>query len=139
MKVLFDTNVVIDVLLDRAPFSRESSLLLSRVEKGEITGYVCATTVTTIHYLCAKALGEREARKKVRRLLGIVEIAPVNRNTIQCALDSRIADFEDAVINEAAAFASVHAIATRNKKDYSKSKAAIYEPGELLNLLDTGM
>jgi predicted nucleic acid-binding protein len=114
-------------------------MLLSRAERGEISGFVCATTVTTIHYLCAKVLGKRETRKKVRALLGIVEVAPVTRNTIQCALDSRINDFEDAVISEAAAFSSVHVIATRNKKDYSNSKAAVYEPGELLNLLDAGM
>jgi predicted nucleic acid-binding protein len=51
MRVLFDTNVILDVLLERRPFSESASKLLSRVEKGEITGLVCATTITTIYYL----------------------------------------------------------------------------------------
>ncbi len=49
MKTLFDTNVILDVLLDREPFSDDASFLLSKVEKSEIIGYICATTVTTIH------------------------------------------------------------------------------------------
>lgn len=56
MKTLFDTNVILDVLLDREPFSDDASLLLSKVENSEIIGFICAITVTTIHYLATKAL-----------------------------------------------------------------------------------
>ncbi len=51
MKILFDTNVVLDVLIDRKPFSLTASLLFSEVEKGRIEGFLCATTITTIYYL----------------------------------------------------------------------------------------
>lgn len=71
MKVLFDTNIVLDVLLDREPFSGPSSLLLSRVERSEITEYICATTVTTIHYLISKALGPLAASHHIRSLLSM--------------------------------------------------------------------
>ena len=61
MKTLFDTNVILDVLLDREPFSDEASFLLSKVERAEIVGFICATTVTTIYYIASKALGPKAA------------------------------------------------------------------------------
>ena len=63
MKILFDTNVILDVLLDREPFSSIAAKLFSRVETGEITGYVCATTITTLHYLTRKVVGDELALK----------------------------------------------------------------------------
>ena len=57
MKILFDTNVILDLLLDRAPFSQAAGKLLSAVELGEVGGCVCATTMTTIHYLATKVVG----------------------------------------------------------------------------------
>lgn len=61
MKVLFDTNVILDVLLDREPFSAAASLLLAKAEQDEIAGFACATTITTIYYLAAKMLGAKMA------------------------------------------------------------------------------
>ncbi len=51
MRVIFDTNIVLDLLLDRAPFADTATYLFSKVERAEITGFLCATTITTIHYL----------------------------------------------------------------------------------------
>ncbi|MDY0088726.1 MAG: PIN domain-containing protein, partial [Coriobacteriia bacterium] len=53
--MLFDTNVVLDVLLDREPHAEVAARLLSLVDQGRLDGMVCATTVTTIHYLASKA------------------------------------------------------------------------------------
>jgi predicted nucleic acid-binding protein len=61
----FDTDVVLDLLLDRQPFSTPAADLFSRVERAEIRGYLCATTVTTVHYLAAKVIGTRRARAEV--------------------------------------------------------------------------
>jgi len=66
MKILFDTNVILDVLLDREPFANEAALLMSMVEQAEITGFICATTVTTIHYLATKALGLQAASRHIQ-------------------------------------------------------------------------
>ena len=76
MIVLFDTDVILDLLLDREAFAEAATLVFSRVEKGDITGYVCATTMTTLHYLAAKALGAAKARKYIQRLLSLLEVAP---------------------------------------------------------------
>ncbi|OKY73682.1 MAG: twitching motility protein PilT [Desulfobulbaceae bacterium DB1] len=135
MKILFDTNVILDVLLDREPFSRDASILLCKVEQSEIIGFVCATTITTIHYLAAKALGKKAASLHIQSLLSLFVIAPVNRIVLEKACDAAFNDFEDAVIHEAARNAGAQYIVTRNITDFNKSLLPAYEPGELLNAL----
>ena len=71
MRVLFDTNVVLDLLLDREPFVREALYLFTRVERSELVGLLCATTVTTVHYLLSRALEKKEALGHVRTLLSL--------------------------------------------------------------------
>ena len=131
MRVLFDTNV----LLDRAPHAEPAAVLLAQVETGEITGYICATTVTTIHYLAGKASGTGQAKKHVGRLLSLMEVAPVNRPVLEGALASKISDYEDAVIVEAARQVDTQAIVTRNQKDFRASAVPVYTPAEMLKLL----
>ena len=135
MKLLLDTNVVLDVLLDRAPFAHRASQLLSRCELRDVTGCLCATTVTTIHYLVAKAAGEQIARRHLKRLLSILDIAPVTRAVLDAAVNSPFDDFEDAVIHEAARLAGVQAIVTRDGKGYAKSFLPVYAPGDCLGML----
>ncbi|MBI4964805.1 MAG: PIN domain-containing protein [Desulfomonile tiedjei] len=135
MKIIFDTNVVLDVLLDREPFSNPAAQLFSKVEKGELSGYLCATTITTVYYLACKTLGSRQAAKHVGSLMSLFEIAPVNRAVLEGALRSRFADFEDAVIHEAAIHAGTQALVTRNSNDFKKAKIPVYSPDELLRVL----
>ena len=135
MKVLFDTNVLLDVLLDREPFATLSATMLSKAERGEVVGYVCATTITTIFYLCHKAVGRDEACQHIHVLLSMLEVAPVNRRVIEAALQAGFSDFEDAVLSQSAALVSAEVIVTRNKQDFSNSPVAVYTPEELINLL----
>ena len=79
MRVLFDTNIVLDVLLDRVPFSKAAVQLFAHVEHDEITGYLCGTTVTTVYYLARKVVGASKAEKEIRKLLRLFKIASVNR------------------------------------------------------------
>ncbi len=135
MKVLFDTNVILDVLLDREPFVNDSAILLSMAERSEIIGYVCATTITTIHYLVEKSLGKNKAYHYVGSLISLFSIAPVNRVVLEKALKSEFKDFEDAVLYESAVLSSVQYIATRNISDFKKSTIPVFEPKELIGLL----
>ena len=137
MKVLFDTNVILDVLLDREPFSEDASILLSMVEQSEIMGFVCATTITTIHYLATKSLGPKSASRHIQSLLALFVIAPVNRVVLEEAFKAKFKDFEDAVLHEAALHAGAEYIVTRNISDFKKTKLPVYEPGELLNALES--
>ena len=72
MKVLFDTNVVMDLLLDRKPFVGPVAELFSKVERGDLMGCLCATTITTIFYLASKIVGIKKARSEVEKLLTLL-------------------------------------------------------------------
>jgi len=135
VKVLFDTNVILDVLLDRQPFSNDSAQLMAMVERSEMLGFLCATTVTTIHYLMAKSLNAKSAMKHIRLLLSLFEIAPVNRSVIENALECNFTDYEDAVIVEAAQHSGVEYIITRNIKDFKKSSIPVFTPADFLQVL----
>jgi len=137
MKALFDTNVILDVLLDREPFSDDASFLLTKVERSEIIGYLCATTVTTIHYLAAKAVGGQAASGHIRWLLSLFVIAPVNRVVLENALSSKFEDFEDAVLHEAACNAGAEYIVTRNPSDFKESILPVFEPREFINNIES--
>jgi predicted nucleic acid-binding protein len=135
VKILFDTNVVLDVLLDREPFSTQAALLFSRVEQGELIGCLCATTVTTVHYLAGKVLGEAQARIQIGKLLRLFAVAPVNRTVLEAALRSPMRDFEDAVIHEAALHISAQGLVTRDGNDFKGAKLPVYSPADLLRAL----
>ncbi len=132
MKVLFDTNVVLDHLLERKPFVDAAEQLLSLVDSGRIDGVICSTTATTIHYLASKGVGEPAAMEYLRKLLAIFDVACVDRGVLLGALDSGFSDFEDAVLHEAACRAGAAAIVTRDGKDFVRSTLPVFDPVELL-------
>jgi len=136
MNILFDTNVLLDVLLDREPFAVDAAFLMTKVEQSEIGGFLCATTVTTIHYLIAKALGAKEAGRHIKSLLSLFIVAPVNRAVFEQALAASFTDFEDAVLHAAACHAGVQLIVTRNVRDFSKATLPVFTPAELINALE---
>jgi len=131
VKVLFDTNVVLDFLLDRKPFSAAATRLVARVERGEIEGLLGATTLTTIHYLLAKALGKDAALSAVRDLLALFAIAAVDGRTLALSTDLAFPDYEDAVLHEAARLAGAGTIVTRNGDDFRGAALGIDSPEEL--------
>lgn len=132
MNVLFDTNVILDVLLEREPFVDTASKLFALVDNGRIKGSICATTVTTIFYITAKDFGSRRARDQVHGLLGLFEIAPVDRDVLDGALDVDFPDYEDAVLHEAARAVGATAIVTRDRRDFVNSAIPTLDPQELL-------
>ena len=137
MKVLFDTNIILDVLLDRKPFSDHASFLMSKVELSEINGFLCATTVTTIHYLLLKHLDKEKAITSIHSIMALFEIASVNRIVIESALKSKFTDFEDSVLHESAKHAGVEYIITRNIKDFKKANIPVFTPTEFLSMLES--
>ena len=135
MRVIVDTNVILDVLLEREPFVKPAIEVFCLVEESRIDAFICATTVTTIDYLLVKSLQKATARKALRRLISLFEIATVNRPVIERALVSKIKDFEDAVLNEAGQMAGADFVITRNTKDFSESSLKVCDPSEFLALL----
>ena len=137
MKVLFDTNIILDVLLDRKPFADHASYLMSKVERSEINGFLCATTVTTIHYLLSKHLDKEKAINSINSIMALFEVASVNRLVIENALKSKFTDFEDSVLHESARHAGAEYIITRDIKDFKKTKIPAFTPTEFLSMLES--
>lgn len=132
MKVLFDTNVVLDVLMTREPHAEVAAQLLSLVDTGRLDGVVCATTLTTTHYLAARAAGEAAAKRYVDELLALFDVVCVDRPVLLSALGLDFSDFEDAVVHESALAAGATAIVTRNGKDFANASLPVFDPPELL-------
>lgn len=135
MKVMFDTNVILDVLLERLPFAEPAAILLAQAERGQIQGFACATSITTIFYLARKSLGAADARLQIADLLSILDIAPVTRAVLERAVQSDIDDFEDAVVAESARQVNAQVILTRNEKDFARSPIPVHSPISLPALL----
>lgn len=92
--------------------------------------------MTTVDYLLTQSLSHDEGRQALRGLLELFEIAPVNRSVIEKALQSKIEDFEDAVLEQAGCLVGAEAITTRNTKDFRKSSIKALDPTELLLVLE---
>ena len=99
--VLIDLNILLDVLQKREQFYEASARLLAAVEVGKVRGLVAAHSITTLFYLVRKDRSTSEARATITNLLQFVEIAPIEQNTIEQALNLDYADFEDAVLTKA--------------------------------------
>jgi len=136
MKLLFDTNVVLDDLLARRPFVDEAQQLFAAVEEKKVEGFLCATTVTTVFYIAAKAVGARAAKRSLQRLFHLFEVALVDRSVLDKALSMELADFEDSVLAASASGAGCSAVVTRNPADFKKARITVYSPAEALSLLE---
>jgi predicted nucleic acid-binding protein len=135
LRILFDTNVVLDLLLDRKPHAVAAARLLTAVEREELSGLLCATSVTTLDYLISRAVGREEARRAIRTMLRLFEVAAVTRAVLEAALDIELSDYEDAVIHEAGRGAEAEGIVTRNTSDFEGSRLPIFSPEELVAAL----
>jgi len=135
VKILFDTNIILDVLLNRANFIDLSATLVSLVESKELEGYLCATSITTLDYLITKALNQGKAKNEIQKLLNIFQISSVNSEVINLSVTSNFKDFEDAVQYYSGKCSGVDAIVTRNIKDFKNTELPVYTPNELLRIV----
>lgn len=132
MKVLLDTNVILDVWFAREPFVKDSARVLGLVERKSLDGVVCPTSITTLHYLAKKVAGDKRARSLIQELLNICQVSTLSVEDFATALSSKIADFEDAVIEAVALSEKVDVIVTRNTVDFKKSRITAKEPIEIV-------
>ena len=134
-RLLIDTNVVLDVLMDRQPHAVASAAVFATIETGSAEGVLAAHTVTTIHYLISRQLNQRDARQTLGTLLKLFAIAPVDGNVLQQALQSSGHDFEDSVTAAAAQASGCHLIVTRDPKGFRRAALPALTPTQALALL----
>ncbi|MCM1439307.1 MAG: PIN domain-containing protein [Roseburia sp.] len=133
MKIMIDTNIIIDVLLEREPFVEDSCNLLSLCENHKIDGFVSASSITDIYYLVRKHTHSTEqAYKAVGKVLDIVKICSVTNNDVLIAYQKKAKDFEDCLVAVCAKSIKCDYIVTRNKKDFEDFDIPLLSPAELV-------
>jgi len=135
-RFLFDTNVVLDVLLDRQPHAEASAVVWEAVETGGGEGMLAAHAVTTIHDLVRKETGAVKARQVVSAVLRVFAVAAVDGAVVHEALQLPFSDFEDAVTAAAARAAGCECIVTRDPKGFRGSPVRALTPEAAAPLLD---
>ena len=95
MRVLIDTNVILDFLQEREPFVESAARLFERIDAGEIEGFIAATTITNIYYIVRRAAGRVAAQDAIMQVLSDLNICAVNLEILEQAL---ALNFEDAVL-----------------------------------------
>ncbi len=136
MKIMCDTNIIIDVLLEREPFVEDSCKVLSLCEDHLIHGFVSASSVTDVYYLVRKYTHSTDlAYKAVGKLLEIVKVGSVTNNDVLNAFQQKAKDFEDCLVATCAKSIRCDCIVTRNKKDFEEFGVPVLTPAELLRQL----
>lgn len=135
MIVLLDTDVLIDVALDRAPHADTAASLLDLLERRPGSAFVAWHTIANFYYLVAPARGGRPTRDFVLDLLRFVEAAPATTEALRKATRLEMKDFEDAMQVVAAEACGADVIATRNVRDYARSPLRAATPKTLVSEL----
>jgi len=130
MRVLLDTNVILDVALERQPFFAPAAQILQASDFDRIYLFITASMATDIYYILRKSKGRKSTIEFLVDLLKLVDVCQVDRSILLDALDSGFLDFEDAVQNAAAIDSQIEIIVTRNKADYRISPLMVLTPEE---------
>jgi predicted nucleic acid-binding protein len=132
MTALLDTNVVLDILLERQPWYTEAALIFGLSEKKLITCFVSASSITDIFYLTQKEHGKQTAHDSIKRLLQVFNPASVTGINIHQALELEWNDFEDSLQFIVGESLSANFIVTRNVKDFTSSTIAVVTPAQFI-------
>lgn len=133
--LLVDTNVILDVILQRQPWAPEAALLLDAVVRGRARGFVAGHAVTTVHYIVEREAGRTAANTGVSDLLQILAVIPLDAADFHRAQAMGLRDYEDAVQVAACLKVGADYLVTRNGKDFKGAPVALHPPGVLLGIL----
>ena len=132
MVLLIDTNIVLDVLLNRSEFVKDSSMVWKLCETDKATGYVSALTFANLVYIMRKQLTPDKIEEVYQKLSLIFRFADLSVSDLAHAAELNWKDFEDAVQSVTAERIHVDYIITRNVRDFAQSKVVAFTPSELL-------
>jgi predicted nucleic acid-binding protein len=135
MKILFDTNVLLDVLLAREPWYQNALTLWQANDSGQIHGYISATTVTDIFYISRRYTNAKGALEAVITCLDAFSIITIGQDELKQATEMAGSDFEDNLQIVAAKSVHLDAIVTRNVADFQNAQITIFTPEQTLNSL----
>lgn len=138
MKVLLDTNIVIDYALERQPFWQNSEQIFLLLQQGRIVGYISASTISDLYYIIRKQRGHTWTLHFLERLVKFCSVATVDYSVIAMALAANFKDFEDAIQYSTAVSSQIDAIVTRNISDFpNTTQPQILTPLQLIQVANT--
>lgn len=134
--VLIDTNIFIDVLQDRIPFTDNSQAVIGLVTQKKIKGAVAAHSITNLWYILRKTHSDEERRNYLLSLFELFDVVSIDKNRLVAALEnSNFKDFEDCLQDECACAINADYIITRNAKDFESSMVKALTPEKFLENL----
>ena len=135
-----DTNVIIDFIADRKPFSKAAAKLFDYSEKGKVKLFISSLSYSNIYYVVKKATSHKEMIAILRELESMTETVDVTKSIIKSSLSSDFKDFEDAIqYHTAISNKKISAIVTRDTKDYKNSNLAVLSPEEAISLIESAL
>lgn len=132
MKVLIDTNIIMDVLANREGFAEPASQLFKLCEVGQVQGIVYSLSIANISYIMRKELDRSQIEEVISKLGSIFTIADMKADDLKKAAALPIDDYEDALQSVCASRMKADFIVTRNLKDFKNSKVMAIKPSELI-------
>ena len=127
-----DTNIIVDLIADRKPFSKFAIDLFDRAENNKVTLFTSSHSIATTHYILKKYVAEKELRSILLNLLDYLSVISVDENVLKRGLRSKHKDFEDSIqIICATSIDKLDFIITRNKNDFSNSEVPVFAPDEI--------
>ncbi|MDR0301119.1 MAG: PIN domain-containing protein [Treponema sp.] len=135
-KLFFDTDVILDISIQREMNIKDSIKLINFVEEGLYKGYTSSIIFTNVYYIQRKLAGHEVSISFLKNLRLLLTVLNVNDSIIQRSLESEFKDFEDAVQYFTAVENNMDCIITRNINDYKKSTIQVYTPTEFLKIIE---
>ncbi len=137
MRIFLDTNILIDLLSDRKPFSKFAINIFKKAEARKIEIYTSSHSIATTHYLLKKYVGEKELRETLYNLVELITVIAVDVDILKKGLLSKHRDFEDSIqIFCASSIENISFIITRNIKDFKGSEIKVLPPDEFCLILE---
>lgn len=135
MTALIDINIILDVLLERQPFFKDSFKVIEMAEVGEIKGYITANSITDIGYILKRGgISKDKITELIKHIIQILEITSITRSDIVKALDLNYTDLEDALQTQCAKKIKAEYIVTRNVQDFKDRHIRVVTPEEFLTI-----
>jgi predicted nucleic acid-binding protein len=126
MRILVDTNVLLDVFLERAPHYRHSAAIWGLAESHREDVYISAISFNNIHYIMRKLKGKDCAQRAVEVLNAVFHIAPLDHEVLTKAVMAKAPDFEDAIQFYSALSIGADCIVSRNIKDFPQDTLPVW-------------
>ena len=136
MKILLDTDIILDFFFDRKPYSEYAAKILSLGESNQIEVYVTPIIIGNVYYLLRKTASHIQVMTQLRLLMSIINVLVISKETVLQAMNSSFKDFEDALQNYSAeSDKTIKVIVTRNVKDYKESALSVQTPDTFLKTI----